>query len=674
MAMPTLQFTGPSLELFSRADAAIAHIPPAFPLSATVAVNPFLGQSYERRAVTAARLGRVAGLRIFRDRSDLSEMWDEGRLTEADLEVAAATEPGLTGDDLRDALSASTPQPRALPDISELAQAASGIAWPEFMAERIGAWAAAHFDQGQAFWPAPDKGLYASWRAFASRDLTRGIAGLSGFASDVAALPDDPRAGFAAVCGELNLSGEAAEFYFHRLLMSLGGWAQYARHMGWIAERDGGRNEATFELLTIRLTWDLLLHKRYEAEIGATWRETHDAFAAPLEPSHDDRLDAALQEAADRAAERALAERFDEGRGAAETETDTPAIQAAFCIDVRSEILRRALEKADTGVQTIGFAGFFGLAIEHVAEASDIVEARAPILLNPGVSPRVHSVANDDFSRRMERRSHRAWGRFKMAAVSAFAFVEAAAPLYVGKLIRDSVPSQREAKAEPTPRLDLALEDKIGAANTILRAMSLTEGFAGLVLIDGHGSTVANAPHASALQCGACGGHAGDVNARLLAGLLNDPEVRIGLRDHGIEVPETTHFIAGLHDTVTDEVRLFDDQPDAAHDQAIARLKIALAKAATGARMERAMVLPPAGTPDDMPLRGVDWSELRPEWGLAGCAAFIAAPRSRSTGQDLGGRAFLHDYEWQADEGFGVLELILTAPVVVASWISLQYI
>ena len=63
----------------------------------------------------------------------------------------------------------------------------------------------------------------------------------------------------------------------------------------------------------------------------------------------------------------------------------------------------------------------------------------------------------------------------------------------------------------------------------------------------------------------------------------------------------------------------------------------------------------------------------QPEWGLAGCGAFIAAPRAATAGKDLGGRAFLHSYDWQGDEGFGVLELILTAPVVVASWISLQY-
>ncbi|MDA0221540.1 MAG: Na-translocating system protein MpsB, partial [Proteobacteria bacterium] len=48
-------------------------------------------------------------------------------------------------------------------------------------------------------------------------------------------------------------------------------------------------------------------------------------------------------------------------------------------------------------------------------------------------------------------------------------------------------------------------------------------------------------------------------------------------------------------------------------------------------------------------------------------------PRSRTQGRNLHGRAFLHDYDWTADRDFAVLELIMTAPVVVASWISLQY-
>jgi len=56
-----------------------------------------------------------------------------------------------------------------------------------------------------------------------------------------------------------------------------------------------------------------------------------------------------------------------------------------------------------------------------------------------------------------------------------------------------------------------------------------------------------------------------------------------------------------------------------------------------------------------------------------GAVATITCPRAATAGRDLGGRAFLHSYDWQADEGFGTLELIITAPVVVASWISLQY-
>ena len=72
-------------------------------------------------------------------------------------------------------------------------------------------------------------------------------------------------------------------------------------------------------------------------------------------------------------------------------------------------------------------------------------------------------------------------------------------------------------------------------------------------------------------------------------------------------------------------------------------------------------------------LRGRDWSQVRPEWGLAGNAAFIAAPRWRTRGLDLAGRAFLHDYDWRKDTESNVLTVIMTAPLVVASWISLQY-
>lgn len=666
MNMRHIRFPGPMLELIAAAEAAVRQIPPAFPLTATVAVNPFLGQAGEDRATAAARLARTTGARLTRPRADYAAMIADGRIGAADLDPAARA-AGLGPDALRLAAALpDTPLAQA-PTIADLARDATGTDWPDMVAERIGLWAASRFDAGQALWPAPEGEVFASWRAFAARDLTPDIFGLPGFSAHAAALPDDPRMAFAAACDRLELAPEAAPTYLHRLLATLEGWAQMVRGRGWVAERDGGQDRDTFALLAIRLTWDAALLEAYPA-LAPAWAVAQATHAAPLVPSDPLRLDLALQDAADRAAERRLVETFAAPVPAQVLET-RPAIQAAFCIDVRSEVLRRALEQVDPGVATIGFAGFFGLPLAHRPAASDVVEAHGPVLLPTGPETVAAQSDDADMDARVHLRLSRAWGRFRMATVSAFAFVEAAGPLYVGKLLRDATGLAHAHRPEPLPVTDMSLADRITAAAAILRAMSLTSGFAPVVLIAGHGARVVNAPFASALQCGACGGHAGDVNARLLVSILNDAGVRLGLEAEGIAIPADTVFVAGLHDTVSDEVALLDVAPGAD----LERLRAALAQAAALARIERALRLPRADNPASLPARGADWAELRPEWGLAGCAAFIAAPRAATRGRDLGGRAFLHSYDHRADEGYGILELILTAPVVVASWIALQY-
>ena len=145
----------------------------------------------------------------------------------------------------------------------------------------------------------------------------------------------------------------------------------------------------------------------------------------------------------------------------------------------------------------------------------------------------------------------------------------------------------------------------------------------------------------------------------------------------GIAIPADTLFVAALHDTTTDQVSILDAAAlPPSHAQDLALLKAQLAEAGKAARIERAPRLGITGDPSAearVITRALDWSEVRPEWGLAGCAAFIAAPRALTRNVDLGGRAFLHSYDWRKDDGFRTLELILTAPLVVASWISLQY-
>ncbi|GAA4038243.1 DUF2309 domain-containing protein [Sphingomonas rosea] len=665
--------------ILAAADAAIRAIPPLWPLATSVAVNPFLGQAHESLPLAAARWGKASGVAVTMPRAWFAERIASGAIEEADLVAAleaapVAGRPTLAA--VKTALKTPRAAPQAVPTVADLAAGASGIDWPALVAARFSHWAATYFDAGQALWPTtPAKGAFAAWRLYASHDLTPEIAGLRGFAALVADLPEERAEAMAFAATRLGLSETALPAYFHRLLVGTAGWGQVARYRLWQAELGGKSDRTGTDLVAILLAFELALAGQYGAEIESLWAATVKACAEPLRPSADDIVDSILQEAAERAAQRRLAAVFAAPARAASA--GRPTLQAAFCIDVRSEVFRRALEGCDPGIRTLGFAGFFGIATGHRPLGSDVTEHRLPVLLTPAVQSEAGHGSPADRMRRIASRARRAWGRFRLAAVSSFAFVEAAGPLYAAKLVRDGLGiGRRTTPNDPVPRFtpDLSPEDRTGMAAIILGAMGLTRDFAPLVLLAGHGANVVNNPHASALHCGACGGASGEVNARLLAGLLNDPAVRIGLAARGIAVPDDTLFLGALHDTTTDAVTLYtDDHVSPAHAEAIAQARRWLASAGMVAATERAARLPRAVTALDVAARARNWAELRPEWALAGCQAFVAAPRDRTRGKDLAGRAFLHDYDWRADEGFATLELILTAPVVVASWISLQY-
>jgi hypothetical protein len=664
--------------------AAGRQIPPLWPLTAQVAVNPYLGQAHERLAEAGARLGRTGGGTTSMPRQWYLQRLDTGKITDTDLAEALAASPydsrPADVEALKDAARQPRPEPRPLPTVADLSITASGIDWPGVIADRVGNWASSYFDAGQALWVAPqDRPAWTAYRMHATHDITAEIIGLKGFAAFVADAHASPLDAIARAVRRLGLDEASLETYFHRLLLSLGGWSQLARYRLWRAELAAGEDSSLIDMLAIRLLWEEALYTRFEKDIAETWAETREALATPVVPGKADIIDEIMQEAAERANQRSLADTLAEP--AYSTRATRPRLQAAFCIDVRSEIFRRALERVDPSIRTLGFAGFFGMFTSHRRFASDVEEMRLPVLLNPvyGSCATAPEAAKADTDSRLAARALRAWGRFKLAAVSCFAFVEAMGPVYAAKLLRDALglkptPVPNDPKPRFEPELDLPA--RIGAAETVLRAMSLTDGFAPVVLLVGHGANVVNNPHASGLHCGACGGYSGEVNSRLLAGLLNDRQVRAGLAERGIRIPDDTLFVAGLHDTTTDAVALYARDTDTSkHAADLREIRVWLDAAGTMTRAERALRLPRAAHGDDVPGRARNWAEVRPEWALAGCRAFIAAPRARTAGRDLGGRAFLHDYDWEPDRdnGFPVLELIMTAPVVVASWISLQY-
>lgn len=722
----TPEMPAPDAELKAVIAAACKRIAPLWPLKHFVAVNPFLGFTGQTFAQTCATLDRVARTRMLMPRAYYAQAIADGRIDDEAI-AAALRGQGLEGIDVAGLKDAARREPRpdqkpsaVVATVAEVLDRCAGgdrhVSLVAFMIEEISGFCASYFDEGQANWPLPVRKLspFAAWRALAVFDRNPEVMGVAGFRACVRALPADPVVAIATILDGLAIPRRAREDYLVRALFDIGGWAAYARYVGWNAERDGRGDDTLVELLAIRLAWGWALYSaRADEEFRSGWAEAMaEAALDPedhrLDHTRDLAIDVVLQDAYDIAVRRRfIAElRSDSRPGPVQRLPLRPPVQAAFCIDVRSEIFRRALETASPDIETIGFAGFFGFPIEYVPIGHKTGGAQCPVLLKPSFVVCEAVTTNDETEeaevmglRLLRRRAGKAWKSFKASAVSSFAYVETVGLSYATKIATDSFGATRPVPAPSVdgldrdvarrvgPRLEARTsagrqtgflpDQKLAMAEAVLKAMSMTGPFGRLVLLAGHGSTTVNNPHASGLDCGACGGHTGEANARVAAAILNDVEVRAGLVGRGITIPSDCWFLGALHDTTTDDVRIFDeDQVPADLASDLARLKDNLARAASLARLERSALLgleTTAETEAQVIARSRDWSQVRPEWGLAGNAVFIAAPRAGTRGLNLGGRAFLHSYDHTRDQGYRVLELILTAPMVVASWINLQY-
>ena len=219
-------------------------------------------------------------------------------------------------------------------------------------------------------------------------------------------------------------------------------------------------------------------------------------------------------------------------------------------------------------------------------------------------------------------------------------------------------------------------DELVDHAETFLRSTGLVE-LAPLVVLCGHGGAATNNPHLAAYDCGAWGGQSGDVSARAMVEVLSDPRVAAGLLARGIDVAGTT-FVAAVHDTTRDTVTVLDAAVDPS--TVLARLVEDLAAATDAVARERAAALPQAPARAStrrlrrhLQRRAADWAQVRPEWGLAGCAAMVIGPRSLTTGSDLAGRAFLQSYRPDVDPDGTMLESLMAGPLVVGQWITMQY-
>ncbi len=401
-----------------------------------------------------------------------------------------------------------------------------------------------------------------------------------------------------------------------------------------------------------------------------------------------------------------------------------PHAQFVLCIDVRSESFRRHIE-AQGPYETFGFAGFFGIPLSHQAFDSDHRAFLCPVLLTPnhavtetprfGEKPALEKYASGI---RWHELGHHVFHNLKHHPIGSMMVIDVLGFFFslglVGKTLLQKIfsamtstieqwfmhrvpteisvstpddpynPKVGEVNADGIPEglsQGFSLQERATYIENGLRAMGLTQNYARLVCLCGHGSETDNNPYYGALDCGACGGAPGDANARVFAAMANDSQVRRILKDKGLSIPDDTWFLPGKHNTTTDRVEFYDleELPDT-HKEDLRLLNKDLKLAGAHQALERCHRIPrapteisPAQAYAHVVGRSCDWANARPEWGLAGNGAFLIGRRKLTKGLDLGGRVFLHSYDPLADPQGDILEKIMTAPLIVGEWINTGY-
>ncbi len=462
-----------------------------------------------------------------------------------------------------------------------------------------------------------------------------------------------------------------------------------------------------------------------------------------------------------------------------------PFAQALFCIDTRSERIRRHLE--DVGdYQTFGIAGFFGVPVSFMELGKGSETHLCPVILTPkNLVPEITAATRQDDAAvtALEKAMH----ELKESVLTPFVTVEAIGLLFgfdmIGKTVApktynrwrkrlhpskpfsrllldklsreqadsivravqrtvivkaleqefelspervtdDIIRSLRESALghQPTPsncanalglnaeqtkafierlrsayrindafahsqlerlgRIGFTVDEQFKYVFQALSSIGLTEQFSRFVLLVGHGSSSENNPYESALDCGACGGNRGIVSAKVLAQMANKRQVRRRLHAQGIDIPDDTWFLPAFHDTTTDEIRLHNlELIPPSHLVYIDRLRNGLTAASRLCAAERVPTLEigearkfePAAAFNRARRNAMDWSQVRPEWGLSQNLYFVIGRRHLTEQTALNGRAFLHSYDYRIDPKRRLLENILTGPLVVGQWINMEH-
>jgi hypothetical protein len=543
-------------------------------------------------------------------------------------------------------------------------------------------WLAAFMDEGLAEWEMPNKedGFYVAWRKLAIYDTDLPKTTLK-------EIPKTSEEALNLLLEGYTESAHTKIFTHH--LAALPGWT------GYINYRTASGSQWQYEYpisLKDYLAVRLWIAKKIKATI---YPENENE----VEDSSNATLQYIWLKAWEKSWQTQLLTILDQKKSMLPAEeSKIPDAQMVFCIDTRSELIRRHVEnKGD--YETFGYAGFFGIAMDYQSLEDGFTRKSCPPIVSSAYV--VSEVAQPQqqekvqaFYKRNEKLKFKNYffKRMKNMLPSAFGFVEGSGLFYgVSLTARTVAPgyfyrldkkqkSNYEAICEPQLQsncsdtaadMGIPLDQKVAIVKSAFDLLGWKR-FSPLVLFVGHGSHSANNAFGSSLDCGACAASPGRHNARMLAKLANRSDVRQVLRvKYGIAIPDETTFIGAEHNTTTDEIVVFDSEVREEQREEVKTVKEALARAQQTATQERLGIT--SNSVGAAEQKANDWAETRPEWGLAKNAAFVIGSRELTKRDNLDGRCFLHSYDWEMDTAGKALEGIMQGPMVVTQWINNHY-
>lgn len=306
-----------------------------------MAVNPYLGLIDRPFSTVAGYLAGTTGEHLFMKRGWFAEKIAAGEITAADLSAAACQlNYDLTLDAIKQAAQHEPALKKPLPLLALELNRRDAPPFLVFVIDQISGYLAAHYDRGQALWHKPagaQTNLFSSWRHYTLIDRSSRAAGLKGVRENLRTVPDRTEDALSWALAKIDLPEALWADYLFATLKSINGWASYCRYLLWQAELQGESQHDLRDLMAIRLVWDALILMEMDEPVRQLWRLKMVEWQRqhPTDATEETPIDEILLTAAEIAFRRQVVRSLTSDQTKAPTHM--PAVQAAFCIDVRSD-------------------------------------------------------------------------------------------------------------------------------------------------------------------------------------------------------------------------------------------------------------------------------------------------------------------------------------------------